>query len=192
MSKPKKEKGVWVNLGCGDFIIPGWINIDDYKLAEENKYFIRGNVMDIPISSNSVDYLLMDQVLEHIAVADIPRALHEVKRVLKTDGRLVIIVPDFRSAVEQWLKHNPDGSYQPQIHHYFSEVIYGNQNHEGEFHKTAMTPGFLNYNLQMVGFQKREIVFWPEGGKCPEYPGVRNGEGMYLRNAQLVADVIKT
>lgn len=180
-----------VNLGCGSHIIPGWINIDDYVLADKD--FLRGDAREIPLESNSVDYLLCDNVLEHIAMMDVPMVLYEIRRVLKRGGRAVIIVPDFRSAVNQWLAIEHDRNFNPIIYQYLSEVIYGNQNHEGEFHRVAMSPGFLHYNLSMVGLKNHELVMYKEFAPIPEYPGVRDsGKNAKCRNAQLVADITKT
>lgn len=182
---------MFVNAGCGSNIVKGWINIDNYYLPEE-KDFVKGDVRQLPLESNSVDYILFDQVLEHMAMADVPQVLYEVRRVLKKGGRCVIIVPDFEGAVNDWLSFNHNGSFNPQVYHYYSEVIYGNQMHEGEFHKTPMCAGYLHYLLNMVGLPKHELTFWPRNGRIPNFPGVRpyKPEAL-LRNAQLVADIIK-
>ncbi len=52
-------KKVNVNLGCGTNIIKGWINIDMVKPSNADKNFKIGNVLDIPLEKNSVDYLLI-------------------------------------------------------------------------------------------------------------------------------------
>lgn len=186
-------KKINVNLGCGTNIVKGWINIDMVAPPNADKDFKVGSAMDIPLEKNSVDYLLMDQVLEHIPTYDIPTVLHEVRRVLKIGGRCVIIVPDFRSAAEDWLNLDHEHGFDPFAYKYVSEVIYGNQLHEGEYHKTAMTPGFLHYALGMVGLTKADLIMYSKLSPVPRYPGIREYSSTALcRNAQLVADIIKT
>ena len=190
----KKTKKVNVNLGCGSHIIPGWINIDDYFIPGEQKDFVRANLLEtFPLASGSVDYMIMDQVLEHIPAKDIPGVLFECKRVLKVGAKMVIIVPDFRGAAEQWLVHDHDQGFDPLTHKWFSEVIYGNQLHDGEYHKTAMSAGYLNYVLNLVGLTQKELIMYPAFTPIPKYEGMRPyADNAKCRNAQLVAVVTKT
>ena len=144
-----KQDKLYVNLGCGQNIVPStkdikWWNIDKF-IGTQHPDFLEGDVLHIPLKDSSVDYMLLDQVLEHIRMQDIPAVLHEIRRVLKSGGRCVICVPDFKGAVKQWISIDHDKCFNPFYYHYLSEVIYGNQNHDGEYHKTAMSPGFLHY-----------------------------------------------
>ena len=196
MSKKKRVRKpayrpVNVNLGCGTHLIPDWVNIDN-SIGFDSPYFLAGDAREIPLLSDTVDYLLCDNVLEHIPMSDIPVVLFEIRRVLKKGGRAIIIVPDFKNAVESWLKANADEQgFNPFTYLYTSEVVYGNQIHEGEFHKTAMSPGFLNYSLKMVGFRQMKMIMHPQFGDAPNYPGVRSA-GKTLRQAEIVCDIIKT
>lgn len=186
-------KKVNVNLGCGTNIVKGWVNIDIVRPSNADKDFREGDALNIPMKDASVDYMVLDQVLEHLAMADIVPALYEIRRVLKKGGRCVIVVPDFEGAVKQWLEANLNESYDPMKYKWFSDVIYGNQMHEGEFHKTAMSPRFLHESLAMVGLTKNTITFWPAFGPIPDFPGMRPySPEARCRNAQLVADIIKS
>lgn len=188
----KKTKKVNVNLGCGTNIVKGWINIDLVPPSNVNKDFLQGSALDIPLANNSVDYILLDQVLEHMAMDNVVPVLWEIRRVLKKGGRCVIVVPDFEDAVNQFLGANLNLSYDPMKFRWFAEVIYGNQAHEGEFHQTPMTPRFMHEALRTAGLHKNTITFWPAFQKIPELPGMRPyAPGATLRNAQLVADIIK-
>ena len=181
-----------MNLGCGTNIVKGWINIDVVKPSNADKNFVVGDALNIPLKSDTVDYILLDQVLEHLAMADIVPALYEIRRVLKKGGRCVIVVPDFEDAARQWLNADLNKSYDPMRYKWFSEVIYGNQEHAGEFHKTAMSPRFLHEVLRTVGLTKNTITFWPAFGDIPSFPGMRPyAPGAKCRNAQLVADISK-
>lgn len=186
----KKQKEVNVNLGCGTHIVEGWVNIDNY-IGADTPYFLQGDCREIPLENNSVDYLLCDNVLEHLPMCDVIPVIHEIKRVLKKGGRAVLIVPDFKNAVESWLKIDWDQAFNPIFFTYLSEPIYGNQAHEGEYHKTPFTAGFFAYILKVAGFKDVKIIFHPQFGDSPNYPGVRSPHAN-LRTAEIVADIIKT
>lgn len=181
-----------LNLGCGANILPGWINVDNYKLPKsKNKDFVQADIRNLPFKDNFADYIIMDQVLEHFGFKEIPAVLFEVRRVLKKGGKCVIIVPDFADAARQWLTIDHNNHFDPYVFHYLSEVIYGNQMHEGEYHKTAMSAGFLNYVCNMVGLTNTTFTIHPAGGKIPNIDGVRYSDDARLRNAQIVAEIIK-
>ncbi len=187
------KKKVNVNLGCGTNIVEGWVNIDMVRPANADKNFRLGDVLNIPLKDGTVDYMLLDQVLEHIPMADIVPALYEIRRALKKGGRCVIIVPDFEDAVQSWLKYNTNSSFNPLTYQYFSEVIYGNQAHEGEFHKTPMSPMYLHYALNTAGLFNNKLIMFPTDAPIPVFPGVRpSPPTARCRNAQLVADIIKS
>ncbi len=189
-------KKICVNLGCGTHINKStktekWINIDKFVVTDSPD-FLEGDVRQIPLESNSVDYLLCDQVLEHMAMADVYPVLCEIRRVLKPGAECIIMVPDFEGAVTQLLESNPNGAFEPAKYKWFAEVIYGNQETEGEFHRTPMTPGYLHYMLNLAGLVKHNISFWPAFGAIPQHLGMRKqSPGATLRNAQLMCTITR-
>lgn len=194
MSQSKTSRKIQVNLGCGTNLVSGFINVDGFLIPESNskEVFVKSDIRHLPFDEDSVDYIIADQVLEHIPMADVPQVFHEIRRVLKPGGRAVVIVPDFKSAMQDWLSVDHDLGFNPMAWHWFSEVLYGNQMHEGEFHKTPFTAGYLNYVLNMVGLTGT-LVMHPKNGQVPSYPGMRPAtKNSVLRNAQLIADITKT
>ena len=194
MSKRKPTAPVRLNLGCGR--VPagdGFINVDNFLPLDGSKHnFVHGDILDLPFERDFADYILCDNVLEHLAMSDVPRALHEIRRVLKVGGRAVLIVPDFSCIAKQWLAADEGDVFNPYVYRYVSETIYGNQLHAGEFHRAAFSPKFFNYVLQMCGFTAYTLTMYPAGGLCPDYPGMQPlGEGARCRNDQIVADVKK-
>ena len=82
--------------------------------------------------------------------------------------------------------------FDPITYHYVTEVIYGNQQHEGEYHKTAMSAGLLHYSLNVAGLKNHKIKLFPKNGEIPIYEGMRNSPpSARLRNSQLVCEIIK-
>lgn len=49
------------------------------------------DILDIPYRNNFFDYVIINHVLEHIT--DIKKAISEVKRVLKPNGKLILSFP---------------------------------------------------------------------------------------------------
>ncbi|NNF05924.1 MAG: metalloregulator ArsR/SmtB family transcription factor, partial [Candidatus Eisenbacteria bacterium] len=69
------------------------------ELRINNVSFIHGELESLPIPSHSVDGVVANMVLHHIA--EPAQVLREIARVLRPDGRGVIV--DFSAHDEQWL-----------------------------------------------------------------------------------------
>ncbi len=198
-SKVKKlEVKTYVNLGCGVAVLPDekgihWINIDKFTGEQLNaKNFIQGDIIDIPLDKEVADYIICDQVMEHLRMDDVIGALHEIRRILKKGGKAVIIVPDFRSAVNDWLAFDWELNFNALQYQFLSEVIFGNQNHEGEYHRTPFSAGYFHYVLNMAGLREHVLQLHPKGGVIPDFPGIYAiNENARLRNSQLVAIITK-
>jgi 2-polyprenyl-3-methyl-5-hydroxy-6-metoxy-1,4-benzoquinol methylase len=65
-------------------------------IARELLAPVRADLTDLPLDSASVDVAFCMEVLEH--VPDHERALHEIRRILKPGGRLVLSVPNLEAA----------------------------------------------------------------------------------------------
>lgn len=64
--------------------------------------FIRSSIYQIPLASNTVDWIVCLEVLEHLLE---PRcALNEMMRILRPEGHLLVSVPD--GTIDQWEGHN--------------------------------------------------------------------------------------
>jgi SAM-dependent methyltransferase len=70
----------------------------------DRRSLVIGGVERLPIASRSVDLVICNHALEHFVA--LQRALEEIARVLKPDGRLYIAVPDghsFSDEVYRWV-----------------------------------------------------------------------------------------
>jgi predicted SAM-dependent methyltransferase len=92
-----------LNLGCGKKILQGYDNID---LNNKCK-----NVIDCDIrylqqyANESIEEIILHNVLEHLANKDLRPALKEWNRILKINGIINIHVPNVIGAVKAFLNN---------------------------------------------------------------------------------------
>lgn len=82
-----------LHLGCGKRKLPGWVGVDSRNdvgadLVADVRYLDH-------FASGEVSAIYACHVLEHIPRPDVLPALREWRRVLKTEGKLYVAVPDF-------------------------------------------------------------------------------------------------
>lgn len=82
-----------LNLGCGNDIRKGWVNLDILNNKGVNVIHDL-NKLPLPFNDNYFDYILCTDVLEHINYKDLMSELH---RILRKNGILRINVPHFTS-----------------------------------------------------------------------------------------------
>ncbi len=83
-----------INLGCGKDIKTGWINLDSVELPGVDICHDL-EVLPLPFEDNTFDEVLCQSILEHIH--DYIPILKDIHRILKTGGKLSILVPHFTS-----------------------------------------------------------------------------------------------
>lgn len=134
----KGRKLVKLDIGSGGYSSDDtFLSVDLYTEAD-----IIAPMWDIPLPNESVDVIFSSQALEHVGKNDVLPTLREWERLLKSGGRLQLIVPDLEWACQWWLANQTTG--------WPMDVIYGNQKHEGEFHKTGFSQKILlNYFTQI-------------------------------------------
>src|SRR5262245_56364671 len=192
--KSAKEM-VRLNLGSGSNLLTGFVNVDLYHEQKSNGIvFKKGDIRHLPFDSEIADYVLCDNVLEHLPMADIPLALFEIRRVMKPGARAVIMVPDFSFIAKQFLE-NAAGRFNAMVYRWCAETAYGIQTHEGEYHHTPFCPEYLNFQLHMAGFSNFEMIMFPAASPLPkssQYPGINpSNEPSYFRNDNILVDIRK-
>ena len=91
-----------LNIGCGPFGLPEWINLDLYKLPNVTLRF--DSRRKLPLAENSCMGIHVEHFLEHLDPnCELPRFLHECKRCLKSGGILRVIVPDAELYIKGYL-----------------------------------------------------------------------------------------
>lgn len=108
------------------------------------------NLLEIDkyVDSGSCDELRLSHALEHFTKKEVPIVLKKLNKILKIDGVLTIIVPNFRWHATLAL----EGREEEAVYYCF-----GGQLDEYDLHKTGFTPTILKTRLQEAGFAIRYI-----------------------------------
>ncbi|MBT3642968.1 methyltransferase domain-containing protein [archaeon] len=83
-----------LNLGCGFNYRKDFVNCDLRQNLKADKHFDL-NTFPYPFKENSIDFILISHVLEHLE--DPIKVLKECHRILKLNGELQVEVPYFAS-----------------------------------------------------------------------------------------------
>lgn len=123
-----------LNLGCGEFALPGYINVDLQPPAD-----VIGNFLQMEFSD--VTDVQMIHILEHVSWQESARTLQLVCSWMVEGGTITVEVPDMEAIMAR-------GTYD-----YFAEIaIYGIQSAIGEFHLAGFTEAKLRALMTSVGF----------------------------------------
>lgn len=186
----KKRKEVLLNLGCGVSLFPGFINVDKYLdekglksttgLYANAKFpagakFVKGDMTALPFKNNYADYIEALESLEHLPFRDVERACAEIYRVLKPGGKAVLMVPDMDDMCRGWLEKVTDQVFDHNTFFGLVQQFFGNQLHDGEYHKAGFTPTYLKGMLNAVGFplENIKVTLYPHGTHPPKFRGAQ-------------------
>ena len=96
-----------LNWGCGHSPEPGWINSDRRNIPGID---IVCDIRDgLPLESGSIDYGASVHALQEIPYPDVVYVLQELRRVLKPNGVLRLVLPDLEKSIRAYLRN--DGDY---------------------------------------------------------------------------------
>jgi predicted SAM-dependent methyltransferase len=97
---------VKLNLGCGDKILPGYINVDVASERAGNKPDVICDVRKLDkFADNYADEIMAVHVVEHFWRWEVVEILSEWVRVLKPGGKIRCSTPDLRFLID--LHQNP-------------------------------------------------------------------------------------
>jgi SAM-dependent methyltransferase len=96
-----------LDAGCGEGLLveeysARGVAIEGLDLNYEGVFVRRGDILSMPYEDERFDVVLLLDVFEHIEFVDQPRALQEVRRVLKPKGSLFMSVPNLAHLNSRW------------------------------------------------------------------------------------------
>lgn len=176
-----------LNLGSGGRLLgDGWINVDNYfdlkDLVKGQKTkkgvfgqanvpkgakFVRADILKLPFPDEYADFVMMDNVLEHIPIHKAIPALKEANRVMKKGATLRIIVPAIEGMILTYLRNAMTAPFDLQKYIDLMHVIMGGQTTEGEFHRSLYNVDFLNHVIISSNFKNGAIFYIPAGTAVP-------------------------
>lgn len=90
-----------LNFACGSRIHPDWVNIDFSPIDKRVK---KVNLLGtLPFPDESFDVAYSSHFLEHLTPPKALQILKEIKRILKPNGIVRIVVPDLENLTSTYL-----------------------------------------------------------------------------------------
>jgi SAM-dependent methyltransferase len=143
-----------LNLGCGDKILPGYVNVDVVESRAGMRPDVICDLHDLaPFAANSVDEILSVHVVEHFWRWEVRDILREWTRVLKPGGRMILECPNLLSACGTFLQDPDQFSREDQNGQRTMWVFYGDPAWKDPLmiHRWGYTPESLKRLLGEVG-----------------------------------------
>lgn len=125
-----------LNLGCGGDVRHGWINVD---LFVDVPGVTKADVAALPFQPESVEYILAQDVLEHLSHRRVRDIFASWVRLLAPQGKLEVRCPDSEAQCVALM----NGTWDATV---FSYMMFGAQDHQGNEHRC----GWTQYSLQRL------------------------------------------
>ena len=132
-----------LNLGCGDQLLPGWINCDLHSPQAEMKF----DAATVPFNDGTVDAIAAYHLIEHFKYWDAHAALKEWRRALKPGGKLILETPDFLESCREFV-NTDDHTWRIQLYNHF----FAWPHLPGQIHYFLYTQDQLWWTLNECGF----------------------------------------
>ena len=150
-----------VNVGCGNDIRKGWVNLD---FRDEDGVDVVADITEgMPFKDGECDELLCQDVLEHFPLAMTDKILSEWARVLRKGGYITIEVPNMELNFKHWILGETKCLPGQNMTERFSEIVFGKQDYVGNFHYQLFDRSRFDEILPRNGF---EVIEYYERGRA--------------------------
>jgi hypothetical protein len=143
-----------LNLGCGDKILPGYVNVDVVEARAGKSPDVICDLHKLTCFENDhADEIMAIHVVEHFWRWEIEAILREWLRVLKPGGSMILECPNLLSACEALLAEPELRSRQDKAGQTSMWVFYGDPGWKDPLmiHRWGYTPYSLAQLMQSVG-----------------------------------------
>jgi predicted SAM-dependent methyltransferase len=150
-----------LHVGCGDVILPGWINVDLENLPGID---LQDDIRELKkVKDGTCDIIYASHVLEHVGRNEFESVLKLWNKKLKLNGILRIAVPNFEKAVMWYTKTKKIVD--------ILGLVSGGQKTKFDFHNMIFDKKFLTDVLKQCGFDEIHEWDWRkvEHGKYDDY-----------------------
>ena len=173
-----------VHFGCGARVMDGYFNVDavhhpNAPRAPDLLYAMdfdgEGNLVQrMPIDDGTVDEILGIHVFEHFHRWGCESVIQEWRRILKTDGRLILELPDLIKCCQNII----DGRHSKHPDQLGRWGLYGDPRLKDKYmcHPWGWAPGELMNFLSNNGFRR-----------CRHLPTVFHSSGRLHRDMRIEA-----
>jgi predicted SAM-dependent methyltransferase len=98
------KRGLLLNFGCGDRVMPGWVNVDGWPRGPVD---LRCDLRcALPLDDGSCAAIFSDHVLYSLAVQSRPSVFREFRRLLAPGGTLRLVGTDTAKVAEAYTRNN--------------------------------------------------------------------------------------
>lgn len=136
-----------INLGCGLDKRDGFLNVDMHAFHEPDLICDVTNLQALP--SSYFEYVIANDILEHIPRLKIRNTLKEWNRILIKGKKLELRVP---SAIGLLSLLQLEKNRTSATHEKLLQCLFGTQSYHGDFHYIAFTEIILEDMLSDAGF----------------------------------------
>ena len=106
----KKMSRVCVNVACGNTYVDDWLN---YDYAPVSASVIKANLLEtLPLESEVADVVYSSHFFEHIPRLAVDRFLNECFRVMKSGGKIRLVMPDLDELCREYLTRREVGEHE--------------------------------------------------------------------------------
>jgi len=157
----------WLNLGCGDKILPGYINVDFAESRKGQTPDVIADLRQLDFEANYADRILSVHVIEHFYSWEAEEMLSEWMRILKPGGTIILECPNILYSAMQ-LASSPELAAETGKEAATTMwSIYGDPGWRDPLmcHKWGYTPQSLTAVLERIGFEDviRESALYKKG-----------------------------
>ena len=141
-----------LNLGCGENLRPGWLNVDVRPLHPPGAEFLCADLrqLDGQVADRSVSEIAAENVLEFLSWRDVDAALCLLGQKLRPGGAICVQVPDLEALMRGYLDNQLSfGALE--------RGVYGTQAHGADVQRSGWTAALLCQRLMMMGLTVQRV-----------------------------------